>query len=45
MKRLSELEKSLAKKKLPEFRVGDTVKVYMKIKEGDKIRLQAFEGI
>lgn len=30
---------------LPEFRVGDTVKVWVKIREGEKERLQAFEGI
>ena len=29
---------------LPEFRPGDTVRVHVKIKEGDKQRLQAFEG-
>ena len=45
MNRLSELEKSFVKKELPDFRAGDTVKVYIKIKEGDKTRLQAFEGI
>ena len=28
----------------PEFRPGDTIKVHVKIKEGDKERLQAFEG-
>jgi large subunit ribosomal protein L19 len=30
---------------LPEFRVGDTVRVFVKIKEGDKERVQAFEGV
>ena len=29
---------------LPEFRIGDTIRVHVKIKEGDKERLQAFEG-
>lgn len=28
----------------PEFRIGDTIRVHVKIKEGDKERLQAFEG-
>jgi len=28
----------------PEFRCGDTIRVHVKIKEGDKERLQAFEG-
>src|ERR1700739_119035 len=30
---------------MPEFRPGDTVRVHVKIKEGDKERLQAFEGV
>ena len=29
----------------PEFRSGDTIRVHVKIKEGDKERLQAFEGV
>jgi large subunit ribosomal protein L19 len=29
----------------PEFRPGDTIKVHVKIKEGDKERLQVFEGV
>lgn len=32
-------------KTVPDFRVGDTVKVWVKIKEGDKERTQAFEGV
>jgi large subunit ribosomal protein L19 len=41
-----ELINSLEKKqKLPEFRVGDTVRVYVKIHEGEKDRIQVFEGI
>lgn len=32
------------KRTIPEFRPGDTVRVHVKIKEGDKERLQAFEG-
>ena len=30
---------------IPEFRVGDTVKVHTKISEGDKERIQIFEGV
>ena len=30
---------------LPVFRPGDTIRVHVKIKEGDKERLQAFEGV
>ena len=29
----------------PDFRPGDTIRVHVKIKEGDKERLQAFEGV
>jgi large subunit ribosomal protein L19 len=29
---------------LPEIRIGDTIRVHVKIREGDKERLQAFEG-
>jgi large subunit ribosomal protein L19 len=32
-------------KNLPEIKVGDTIKVHQKIKEGDKERIQIFEGI
>jgi len=42
------IEKLLAKTKrtdMPEFGPGDTVRVHVKIKEGDKERLQAFEGV
>jgi large subunit ribosomal protein L19 len=31
--------------RLPEFRVGDTVRVHTKISEGDKERIQIFEGV
>ncbi|WP_375451083.1 50S ribosomal protein L19 [uncultured Devosia sp.] len=34
-----------AKRTLPEFTHGDTVKVWVKIREGEKERLQAYEGI
>jgi large subunit ribosomal protein L19 len=30
---------------IPEFRPGDTIKVHVKIKEGDKERIQLFEGV
>ncbi len=33
------------KREIPQFRVGDTVRVSMQVKEGDKERVQAFEGI
>ena len=34
----------LAEKNFPEFHTGDVVRVSIKIKEGDKYRVQAFEG-
>ena len=36
--------KNKREKEIPEFRPGDTIKVHVKIKEGEKERLQAFEG-
>ena len=42
------IEKLLAKTQrtdIPAFRPGDTVRVHVKIKEGDKERVQAFEGV
>jgi len=38
-------EKEYLKKEIPVFKVGDTVKVWVKIREEDKFRLQAFEGV
>lgn len=45
MNKIKDLEKDFMKKNVPDFNVGDTIKVFVKIKEGDKTRLQAFEGI
>jgi len=39
------IEQEGLRKDLPDFRVGDTVKVYVKVIEGAKERLQAFEGV
>ena len=41
---IEEIEKAQLKDNVPEFNVGDTVKVYGKIKEGEKERIQVFEG-
>jgi large subunit ribosomal protein L19 len=35
----------IAEKNTPDFRAGDTLKVAVKIKEGEKVRIQNFEGI
>ena len=43
---IQELEKLYTpKKEYPKFKVGDTIRVNYKIKEGDKERIQGFEGI
>jgi large subunit ribosomal protein L19 len=39
------IEKKHLKATIPDFRAGDTVKVWVKIKEGEKERVQAFEGV
>ena len=39
------IEAAQLKAEAPQFRVGDTVKVYGKIKEGNRERIQVFEGI
>jgi large subunit ribosomal protein L19 len=41
---LSKFIQKNQKSDIPEFRPGDTIRVHVKIKEGDKERLQAFEG-
>ena len=42
---ISEFENKQKKSDIPTFRPGDTVSVSVKVKEGDRTRLQAFEGI
>ena len=42
---IQELEKARATRKLPDFNPGDTVVVQVKVKEGDRERAQAYEGI
>ncbi len=39
------IENEQIKENAPEFRIGDTVKVHVKIKEGNRERIQVFEGI
>ncbi len=45
MRALEQLEKEQMRADIPNFRAGDTVRVHVKIKEGDKERIQVFEGI
>ena len=40
-----QIEKLTLKKRIPAFRSGDTIKVTLKIVEGDRTRLQVFEGV
>ena len=39
------IEKKHLKKEVPDFKVGDLVKVYQKVLEGEKTRTQIYEGI
>lgn len=41
---IRKIEAEQMKENAPEFNVGDTVKVYAKIKEGNRERIQVFEG-
>jgi large subunit ribosomal protein L19 len=45
MNRLDSVEITQIKNDIPDFKAGDTVRVQVRIKEGGKERLQAFEGI
>ncbi|MCH2669242.1 MAG: 50S ribosomal protein L19 [Gammaproteobacteria bacterium] len=44
-KTIETLEKEQLRKDLPDFRSGDSVSVQVRVKEGNRERLQAFEGI
>jgi large subunit ribosomal protein L19 len=45
MNRLDNVEKTQLRENIPAFQSGDTVKVHVRIQEGNKERLQVFEGI
>jgi large subunit ribosomal protein L19 len=45
MNRLDNIEQTQIKENIPSFQSGDTVKVHVRIKEGNKERLQIFEGV
>jgi large subunit ribosomal protein L19 len=45
MSQLMEIERQFLRTGMPEFRPGDTVRVQVKVVEGDKERLQAFQGV
>ncbi len=41
----AQVAKLMGDKKIPNFKAGDTLKVHVKIKDGDKFRIQVFEGV
>lgn len=45
MKAIREIEKEMMRLDLPDFSPGDTIKVHVKIREGEKERIQAFQGV
>ena len=45
MTRLDNVEKTQIRENIPAFQSGDTVKVHVRIQEGNKERLQVFEGV
>jgi large subunit ribosomal protein L19 len=45
MNKIDAIEMAQMKKNLPQFKPGDTVKVQVRIVEGDKSRIQAFQGV
>lgn len=45
MERIEQIEREMMRLDLSDFAAGDTVKVHVKIKEGEKERIQAFQGV
>ncbi len=45
MKTLDSVDAAVLRDDLPEFRAGDTVKVHVKVVEGNKTRVQVFQGV
>jgi large subunit ribosomal protein L19 len=45
MNMLEKIQRENLKGGIPDFKVGDTVRVHAKVKEGDKERIQVFEGV
>ncbi len=44
MNQLERVQRSLTKKSIPNFEIGDTVRVHVKVVEGEKERIQVYEG-
>ena len=45
MNEIARIDTESLRKDLPDFRPGDRVQVHVRIKEGDKERIQIFEGV
>lgn len=45
MHTLQEVEKEYLRSDLPDFRAGDTIRVHVRVAEGDKERIQIFQGV
>lgn len=45
MQTIKQLEREMMRMDLPDFQAGDTVKVHVKIREGNKERIQIFQGV
>ena len=45
MNRLQRLNAAMVKKSVPSFEIGDTVRVHVKVVEGEKERVQVYEGV
>ena len=45
MNKLQDIESPFLRDDIPEFRAGDTVKVHVKVREGEKERIQIFQGV
>ncbi|MFC1594518.1 50S ribosomal protein L19 [Candidatus Omnitrophota bacterium] len=45
MKHIEEIEREITQKETTHFRVGDTIKVMVKVPEADKVRIHPFEGL
>ena len=42
---IEQIENTLERQDIPTFRAGDTIRVHVKIREGEKERVQAFQGV
>ena len=45
MNKLQEIENEYLRSDMPDFRAGDTLRIHVKVREGDKERIQIFQGV